>query len=75
MQIKSRRIRRTGHVARVREKRELQSYGGESPKERDNSEDRGVDGRMRLEWMSVRLVGGVRSGFGWLATGTGAGLL
>jgi hypothetical protein len=27
------------------------------PKERDHSEDRGVDGRMGLEWILVRLAG------------------
>jgi hypothetical protein len=30
----------------------------ESPKERDHSEDRGVDGRMGLEWILERLAGG-----------------
>jgi hypothetical protein len=31
----------------------------ESPKERDHSQDRGVDGRMGSEWILGRLVGGV----------------
>jgi hypothetical protein len=30
----------------------------ESPKERDHSEDGGVDGRMGSEWILVRLAGG-----------------
>jgi hypothetical protein len=29
----------------------------ESPKERDDSEDRGIDGRIGLEWILGRLVG------------------
>jgi hypothetical protein len=29
----------------------------QSPKDRDNSEDRGVDGRMGTEWILRRLVG------------------
>jgi hypothetical protein len=40
----------------------------ESPKESDNSEDRGVDG-IRME------IGGVCIGFSWLSIGTGIGLL
>jgi hypothetical protein len=31
----------------------------ESTKERDRSEDQGVDGRMGSEWISRRLAGGV----------------
>jgi hypothetical protein len=31
----------------------------ESPKERDHSEDQGVDGRMGSEWILGRLAGGV----------------
>jgi hypothetical protein len=35
------------------------SFWWESPKERDHSKDRGVDGRMGLEWTLGRLAGGV----------------
>jgi hypothetical protein len=42
----------------------------ESPKESDHLEDQGVDGRMRLEWISGILG---CSGFVWLRTGTGGG--
>jgi hypothetical protein len=41
---------------------EREKYTGlwwESHKERDNSEDRGVDGSMGLEWILGRLSGGV----------------
>jgi hypothetical protein len=46
----------------------------ESPKERDHSEDRGVDGRMGSEW----ILGGLAKvwcGFIRLRIGTGGGLL
>jgi hypothetical protein len=42
----------------------------ESPKERDRSEDQGVDGRMESEWMLGKLVWGVWIGFDWLRLGT-----
>jgi hypothetical protein len=45
-----------------------------SPKERDHLEERGIDGRMGLEWILGRLVGGVWSGFVWFRVGTGGGL-
>jgi hypothetical protein len=48
----------------------------ESPKERDHSEDQGVDGRMGSELILRRLAGGmvVVIGFTWIRTGTGGGL-
>jgi hypothetical protein len=46
----------------------------EGPKERDHSEDRGVDGRMGSEWILRRLAGGW-SEFSWLRIGTGSRLL
>jgi hypothetical protein len=70
--IKSRRIRWAGHVARVGDERGVQGFGGKP--EGDNWEDRGVDARMRSEWILRRLVG-VWSGFSWLRIGTGGGLL
>jgi hypothetical protein len=47
----------------------------ESAKERDHSEDQGVDGRMRSERIFVRLAVEVSSGFSWLRTITGGELL
>jgi hypothetical protein len=44
------------HVARMGE--ECTGFWWESPEERDNSEDQGVDGRMGSEWILGRLVGG-----------------
>jgi hypothetical protein len=46
----------------------------ESPKERQHSEDRGVDGRMGIRMDLKRLAGGW-NGFNWLRIGTGGGLL
>jgi hypothetical protein len=46
----------------------------ESPKERDHSEDQGVDGRMESVWLSKRLVREQRR-FSWLRIWTGDGLL
>jgi hypothetical protein len=47
----------------------------ESPKEEDHLKDQGIDGRMGLNWILGRLVGGLWSGFTWLRIGTGGGLL
>jgi hypothetical protein len=35
-----------------------ESFSWESLKERDHSEDRGVDGRLESEWLLERLAGG-----------------
>jgi hypothetical protein len=45
------------------------------PNERDHLEDQGVGGKMGSEWILGRLAWGVWSGFDWLRTGTGGGLL
>jgi hypothetical protein len=47
----------------------------EGLKERNHLEDRGIDGRMGLEWI-LREIGWGRlwSGFTWLRIGTGGGL-
>jgi hypothetical protein len=47
----------------------------ESPKEKDHSEDQGVDGRMVTEWILGRLASGVWIGFDCLRTGSDGGLL
>jgi hypothetical protein len=59
-QIKSRRMRWAGHVARMGEVRKLYKVWWESPKERDRSEDQGLGGRMGSESILWRLaLGGV----------------
>jgi hypothetical protein len=47
----------------------------ESLKEREHSEDQGVDGRTGSELILGRLDEGVWSGLSWLRIGTGGGLL
>jgi hypothetical protein len=44
-------------VARMGEDREVYKVLGESPKERDHSEDQGVGGKMGSEWVLWRLGG------------------
>jgi hypothetical protein len=58
-QIKSRRMSWAVHVACVRDKGKLYKVLVGSPKERVYSEDQGVDGRMRSEFILGRLAGGV----------------
>jgi hypothetical protein len=59
-QIKSRRMRWAGNVARMGEEGKVCRLWWESQKERDHLEDQGVDGRMGSEWILGRLAGGVR---------------
>jgi hypothetical protein len=71
-QVKSRRMRLAGHVARMGEDTR---FWWESPKERDDLEDLGIGGKMVSEWILGRLAWGVWIGFDCLRTGTGGGLL
>jgi hypothetical protein len=75
-QIKSRRMRWAGHVARMGEGRNVYRVLVGKPEGKDHLEDQGVDGRMGSNWALGRLVGGgVWSGFSWLRIGTVGGLL
>jgi hypothetical protein len=69
-QITSRRMRWAGHVARMGRRDKCKRFWWESPKERDHLEDRGIDGRMGLEWILGRRVW---SGFTWVGVGAGGG--
>jgi hypothetical protein len=60
-------------MARIGEDRKVNKVLVGKPKERDHSEDRGVDRRMGSQWILVRLAAG--SGFRYLSIGTGVGLL
>jgi hypothetical protein len=68
-------MRWAGHVARKREERKVYSvrFWWERPKERHNSEDQGVGGRMGSEWIVRRSAWGVWIRFDWLRIGTGGG--
>jgi hypothetical protein len=74
-QIKSRRMRWAGHVARMGEGRNGYRFLVGKPEGKNNLKDQCVDGRMGLEWSLGRLFGGVWSGFTWLSIGTVGGLL
>jgi hypothetical protein len=53
--MKSKTMKRVEHVERMGEERKLYSILAEIPKKIDYSKDRGVDGRMGLEWIFSRL--------------------
>jgi hypothetical protein len=53
-QIKSRRMRWAGHVARIGEDRKVCKVWWESQKERDRWKDQGVGGKMGSEWILER---------------------
>jgi hypothetical protein len=74
-QIQSNRMRWAGDVARLEEEINYIRFWLERPKERDNSEHRGVDESMGSQGILGRLAGGVLSGFSWLTIGTGGGIL
>jgi hypothetical protein len=57
-QIKSRRMRWAGHVARRGEGRKLNRVVVGKPEGKSPLERPGVDGRMELEWTLGRLAGG-----------------
>jgi hypothetical protein len=71
-QVKPRRMRWAGHVARMGEERKMcTGFWWERPKERDHLKDQGVGGKMRSEWILGRLACGVWIAFDWLRTGGG----
>jgi hypothetical protein len=49
--IKSRRMRWTGHVARIEERRGYTGFWWENLKERGHLGDPGIDGRIILRWI------------------------
>jgi hypothetical protein len=75
-QIKSRRMRWAGHVARMGEGRNVYRVLVGKPDGKHHLKDQGLDGKMGSKWTLGRLVWlGVWSGFTWLRIGTGGGLL
>jgi hypothetical protein len=56
-QFKARRMRWTGHVARMGEERKVYRLLVGKPEVKSHSEEQDVDGRMGLEWVLGRLDG------------------
>jgi hypothetical protein len=74
-QVKSRRMRRAGHVACMGGKEKCTRFWWESPKKGDHLEDQGVVGSLGSEWILGILAWGVWIGFKWLRTETDSGVL
>ena len=70
--IKSRRMRWTGHVERMDERRGVYR---DLVRERDYLGDPGIDGRIILRWIFGRWDVGVWTGSSWLRIGTVGGQL
>jgi len=73
--IKSRRMRRTGHVARMGEKRGVYRVLVGKPEGKSHWGDLGVDGWITLGWISRRWDVGIWTGLGWPRIETGGGRL
>jgi hypothetical protein len=58
-QVKSRRMRWAGHVARMERREKCTRFWWDSPKGNDHWEDQGVGGKMGSEWILVRLAWGM----------------
>jgi hypothetical protein len=61
-QIKSRRIKWSGHVAHMGEERKVYKVLVGKPEGKNHSIDRGIDGRMGSEWILGRLADGGKAG-------------
>jgi hypothetical protein len=76
-QVKSRRMRWAGHVARMGEERKVYKVLVGNPEVRRplGRPRRRWEDRIRMDLREIGLGGGVWIGFDWLRTGTGGGLL
>jgi len=71
--VKSRRMRRAGHVARMGEG--CTRFWCGNLRERDHWGDPDANGRIILRWIFRKWEGVVRTGWSWLRIGTGGGHL
>ena len=72
--IKSRRMRWTGHVACMEERRGVYRVLVGKPEGKNHLEDPGIDGRIIVRW-NFRKWDGAGNGLIWLGIGTGGGHL
>jgi hypothetical protein len=73
--IKSRRMRRAGHMARMGRGEVFTGFWLGGPNARDDWEDLGVGGRIILKWTLGRWGSMGRTLFSWLRIGSSGGLL
>jgi len=74
-EIKSRRMRWVGHVARMGEERRCIGSWWGNRRGRDHWQDVYVDGWIILGWISRRWDVSIWTGLGWFRIGTGGGRL
>jgi hypothetical protein len=74
-QIKLRRMRWAGNVARMGEERKVYKVLVGKPEGKNHSDDRDVEGRMGSEWTLWGLAKAVWSELSWVSIGTRGGLL
>jgi hypothetical protein len=72
--IKSRRMRRAGHVAGMAEREAHTGFWWGDQREGDHLNDPGVDGRIILKWIFKKWDGAC-TGLSWLRIGTGGAIL
>ena len=73
--IKSRRMRRAGHVARMGERRGVYRVLVGKPEGKNHLGDPGIDGKIILRWILRKYDVVVWTGSIWLRIGTGGGHL
>ena len=73
--VKSRRVRRAGHVACMEEGRGVHKVLVGKSEGKNHWGDQDVDGRIILRWIFRKWEGVVGTGWSWLRIGTGGGRL
>jgi hypothetical protein len=73
--MKSRRMRRRGHVTRVGRREVDTGFLWGKLREGDHTEDPGIDRRIILKWIFKKRDGGAWTGLTWLRIGRGGEIL